>query len=210
MVFEAYTEMCCVACGASHSPERISESIIAAWGILREKIDIVYNAVLLAEVGSVPEAVAALPHPLVVTAGRLVPWKHIDKIIDALVGVPGASLVVVGDGPLREALARHADDVLPGRVVFTGILSHEDTLAVMKSADVFVLNSSYEGLSHLLIEALMLGVPTVATRCGGNPEVITDEENGLIVPVGDTEAVAHALTRLLVMILCALVCRRMQ
>ena len=77
------------------------------------------------------------------------------------------------------------------------MLSHADTLATMKSADVFVLNSSYEGLSHLLIEALALGVPIIATRVGGNPEVITDGDNGLLVPAGDTAALANALARLL-------------
>ena len=125
------------------------------------------------------------------------PWKHIEGVIDAVAASPDISLAIVGDGPLRMTLAHRAGEKLPGRDVLTGMLSHADTLAVMKVADVFVLNSSYEGLSHLLIEALALGVPVVATRAGGNSEVVADEENGLLVPVGDTQALAASLKRLL-------------
>ncbi|HVB19799.1 MAG TPA: glycosyltransferase family 4 protein [Candidatus Paceibacterota bacterium] len=178
-------------------PSEYLKSIVAKWGILEDKIQVVYNAVPLEEFGVVPEAVAKLPRPLTVTAGRLVPWKHIDGIIDAIADIPEASLAVVGDGPLRVPLARHMREKLPGRATLTGMLSHKDTLAVVRSADIFVLNSSYEGLSHLLVEALALGMPIVATRVGGNPEVITDGEDGLLVRAGDMPALARSLSRLL-------------
>ena len=108
------------------------------------------------------------------------------------------SLTIVGDGPEKSRLAAHAEKKLGSDYIFTGALSHADTLAVMKSADAFVLNSSYEGLSHLLIEALTLGVPIIATRVGGNPEVITAEQDGLLVSEGDTPALANVLARMLV------------
>ncbi len=178
-------------------PSEYLKSIVGAWGIHAEKIRVIYNAVPLEELGLVPEAAAKLPQPLVVTAGRLVPWKHMDGVIDAIAGTPDTSLAIVGDGPLRTMLARRAREKLPGRAILTGMLSHRDTLATMQSADVFILNSSYEGLSHLLIEALALGVPTIATRVGGNPELITDGENGLLVSAGDTPALTRAITRAL-------------
>jgi glycosyltransferase involved in cell wall biosynthesis len=103
----------------------------------------------------------------------------------------------VGDGPERASLARHAEEKLSRRCVFTGQLPHTDAIAVMKSADAFVLNSSYEGLSHMIIEALMLGVPTIATHIGGNPEVITDSKNGFLIPPEGTSALASALARVL-------------
>jgi glycosyltransferase involved in cell wall biosynthesis len=67
----------------------------------------------------------------------------------------------------------------------------------MSHADVFVLNSSYEGFSHLLIEAQALGVPSVATAVGGNPELITSGENGVLVPAGDTKALGLAIHAIL-------------
>jgi glycosyltransferase involved in cell wall biosynthesis len=178
-------------------PSEYLKNIVSAWDIPAEKIQVIYNAVELAEVGTVPEAVTSLPRPLVVTAGRLVPWKHMEGVIDAVASAPGASLAIVGDGPERVPLAGRMREKLPGRGILTGLLPHKDLLATIKSSDVFVLNSSYEGLSHLLIEAQALGVPTIATRVGGNPEVIRDGENGLLVPAGDTPALEHALGRVL-------------
>jgi glycosyltransferase involved in cell wall biosynthesis len=178
-------------------PSEYLKNVVATWGVPREKIEVIYSVVSVDKLGVVPQTVAKLPRPLIVTAGRLVVWKHIDGVIDAVAGVYEASLAIVGEGPERAALTRRADEKLQGRAVLTGPLSHEDTLAVMKSADAFILNSSYEGLSHLLIEAITLGVPTIATGVGGNPEVITEGENGLLVPVHDSAALANALGRVL-------------
>jgi glycosyltransferase involved in cell wall biosynthesis len=178
-------------------PSEYLRKIVLAWGVSAEKVEVIYNAVPMEMLGNVPGTVAKLPRPLVVTAGRLVPWKNIDGVIDAVASIPGASLVIVGDGPDRAALMRRAEEKLRGRVAFTGQLSHADTLAVMKSADAFVLNSSYEGLSHLLIEAQALGIPTIATDVGGNPEVITNGENGLLVPAGSARSLADSLAQLL-------------
>jgi len=186
-------------------PSDYLKSIVTKWGtstslstsIPEDTIEVIYNAVSVQEIGTVPNAVEKLPRPLVVNVGRLVPWKHIDDVIDATAGIFGASLAIVGDGPEHATLAHRASEKLSGRAILTGALSHKDTLAVMKSADALVLNSSYEGLSHLLIEALWLGVPVIATKVGGNAEVITDNEDGLLVPAGDPPALAHTLALIL-------------
>ncbi len=182
-------------------PSRYLEGIVAAWGIPRAKIKVIYNAVPVEAYGAVPWSVAKLPRPLIVTAGRLVPWKHIDGVIDAVVklrenGV-SVSLAVVGEGPEVARLVHRAEEALRSDYVFTGALSHADTLATMASARAFVLNSSYEGLSHFLIEALTLGVSTIATAVGGNAEVIADEETGMLVPFGDTPVLVAVLARVL-------------
>ena len=183
------------------TPSIYLKDVVVAWGVPREKIEVIYNAVLLEEMGTIPDDVAHLPRPLIVTAGRMVPWKHTDTIIDAVALLrekqSQTSLAIVGEGPEYMRVTKYAKQKLGNGYVFTHALSHSDTLVVMKSADVFVLNSSYEGLSHLLIEALTLEVPIVATRVGGNPEVITDDKDGLLVPVGDTKALVNALTRVL-------------
>ncbi len=188
-----------VAAGAARVivPSEYLKSIVGAWGIKEEKIEVIYNAVSLGTTGRIPEGVEKLPRPLVASVGRLVPWKHVEGVVDAVGGVLGASLAIVGTGPLEQEIGEKAKEVLPDRAVLTGTLSHEDTLAVMKAADVLVLNSSYEGMSHLLIEALMLGTPVIATNVGGNPEVITHEQDGLLISPQDPHALANALARLL-------------
>ena len=141
-----------------------------------------------------------MSRPRVVTVGRLVPWKGIGGLIDAMVQVretlPSASLTVAGDGPERANLEAYAAARLRNTFTFTGAITHEDVLAILAEADVLVLNSSYEGLSHLLIEAQMIGTPTIATAVGGNGEVLTDGEDGLLIPPGDRDALAQAIVRL--------------
>ncbi|MDB4992523.1 MAG: putative glycosyltransferase, partial [Parcubacteria group bacterium] len=139
-------------------PSNYLKGIITAWGVAPSKIKVIYNAIELEEGGVVPEEVTRAASPKIVTIGRLVPWKRIEGIIDAIALLPGAaSLTIVGEGTERARLETRAKEKLSGRVIFTGPRSHADTLAILGAADIFVLNSSYEGLSHVLIEALMLG-----------------------------------------------------
>lgn len=177
-------------------PSEYLKRIVAAWGVPAERIVVIPNAVSLEAGGTVPMAVKRLPRPLAVTAGRLVPWKGIAGVIEAL-APSTASLAVIGEGPLRGELEIAMAANMGGRAVLTGALSHADTLETVAAADVFVLNSTYEGLSHLLIEAAMLGRPIVATEVGGNPEVVRDGETGLLVPAGDPKHLASVLDTLL-------------
>lgn len=151
-------------------PSEYLKNIVIVWGIQKEKISVIYNSIELPE--HIPAHQKNVGEFLIVSAGRRVPWKGF------------------------EALERIASKHAKWRVFIASGLSHEDTLGWIQSADVFVLNSSYEGLSHVLIEALSLGVPIVATNVGGNPEVITDGENGLLVTAGDTSALSKAIERI--------------
>lgn len=176
-------------------PSEYLKRIVSTWGIDAERIVVIPNAF-----EHVPgtERVSQEGR-YVLTAGRLVPWKGMTGVIEAMDLVHqkhgDVSLLIAGDGPERAQLETAASlSACP--TTFTGALTHDKLMALMRGADVFVLNSSYEGLSHLLLESLSSGVPTVATRVGGNPEVIRDGENGLLVPVGDTLALADAIARL--------------
>jgi glycosyltransferase involved in cell wall biosynthesis len=179
-------------------PSEYLKGIVSAWRVPVERITVIYNAIELEEGGVVPIAAQAALAPRIVTIGRLVPWKGMRGIIDAVAQLePPASLTIVGDGPERSALEAHAKKMLGERCVFTGALAHADALATLREADIFVLNSTYEGLSHVLIEALMLGKPIIATKAGGNAELITSGENGLLVAPNDAPALILALTQLL-------------
>ncbi len=129
---------------------------------------------------------------LVVTVARLVPWKGIDTLLDAVRQEPNWSLAVVGDGPERARL----EGLATATTLFTGELPHEQAMGWIQAADVFALTSTYEGLSHVLIEALSLGKPVVATVAGGNPEVIEDGVNGLLTPPHDVVSLHSMLGRI--------------
>lgn len=133
------------------------------------------------------------------TICRLMVWKGVDGIIDALKGLPDdVELLVAGDGDMQEAWTRHAaDQGLAQRVRFLGNVPYEKIPLLVRAADVFVLNSEYEGLSHTLLEVSALGTPIVCTGVCGNPEVVEHEVNGLLVPAKSPNELRAAMRRIL-------------
>jgi glycosyltransferase involved in cell wall biosynthesis len=114
----------------------------------------------------------------VVYCGRLSREKGVDLLIEAIKRID-ANLVVVGGGPLERELRELARG--NPRVSFTGPLPRGEALKLVKGSDVFVLPSRHEGLSTALLEAMAMGVPVVATRVGGNLELVEHGETGLLV-----------------------------
>jgi glycosyltransferase involved in cell wall biosynthesis len=135
--------------------------------------------------------------PVVLGVGRLAPQKAFGLLLDAAARwrdlQPEPLLVIVGEGPLAAGLRAQAVS-LGLTVTFTG--PRADVPALLAAADVFVLPSVWEGQALVLQEALRAGVPVVATRVGGNPEV-TGEDAALLVPPGDAGRLADAVRSVL-------------
>jgi glycosyltransferase involved in cell wall biosynthesis len=132
-----------------------------------------------------------------VYAGRLTRQKALGVAIEAVGRIPGARLVVIGDGPERAGLERHAQEVgVNGRIAFCGAQPREQVLDALRGAWAAVLSSDWENLPHAAVEALAVGTPVVATSVGGVPEVVHDGVNGLLVPPGSPDAFAAAIGRL--------------
>lgn len=147
---------------------------------------------------------AAAPAPLrfattgrtLVAAGRLVPAKGFDTLIDAMALLPDASLTIHGDGPLRADLAhRIAAHGLGERVMLAGHTA--DLAPALAAADLFVSSSRREGFGNVLIEAMALGIPVLATRAGGPETFIRDGVNGFLTDADDAPALAATITALL-------------
>jgi glycogen synthase len=138
--------------------------------------------------------------PRVLFVGRLAPQKGVRTLVAAagLLEDPSAQVLLVGDGPERKALEREAKRIGVGdRLLFEGFLAHERLPAVLAHADLLVLPSIYEELGTVLLEAMQAGLPVVASKTGGIPDVIEDGVNGLLVPPGEPGALARAIDRLL-------------
>jgi glycosyltransferase involved in cell wall biosynthesis len=184
-------------CNAIIVPSGYLAGLVAGWGVPAERIHVVWNAVEVPPGLPGPPPTAGRPAELV-TVCRLVPWKGVDGILRALCSMPAARLTVIGDGPERPALEAMAHALaVADRVRFLGQLPREQALTAMARADVFVLNSTYEGLPHVVLEAMRVGVPVVATAAGGTPEAVRDGVTGLLVPPGDPGALAAALGRII-------------
>ena len=126
-------------------------------------------------------------------------WKRVDGSFRAIGDLPDdVHLLVAGDGDMEgewRALAR--DLGVDGRVHFLGNVPHADIPLHVRAADAFVLNSEYEGLSHTLLEVQALGTPIVASGVCGNPEVVEDDVNGLLVAPRAPATLVAALRRVL-------------
>lgn len=136
----------------------------------------------------------------IVTAGRLMPQKNQKMLIDAFASIhksyPDYILDIYGEGPLRENLQQQINELgLTDAVTLKGnVLNiHEE----MADARIFVLPSDFEGLSNALLEAMMMGLPCIATNFSGCDEVIRDGKNGLLIPVGDQRKLENTLERLI-------------
>jgi glycosyltransferase involved in cell wall biosynthesis len=141
-----------------------------------------------------------LDAPVLGTVGNFTAKKDHAGLLAAFATVvaerPTARLVLMGTGPLEDALRTRVRDLgLDDAVQFTG--SRDDVFELLPAFDVFVLSSRFEGLPIALLEAMASGVAPVATRVGGIPEVITDGVDGLLVEPGDAGALATSCTKLL-------------
>jgi glycosyltransferase involved in cell wall biosynthesis len=137
---------------------------------------------------------------LLLTVARLKPQKGhaylLDAIPEILKAVSTARFVFAGDGPLREELQAQADSLgIEHAVRFLGVYTEIPQL--LQTADVFVLPSLWEGLPVAMLEAMLAGVPVVASQVEGVEEVIQNGKNGLLVPPGDPATLSRALIQLL-------------
>ncbi len=147
------------------APSQYLGRIVEGFGVPKEKVRVIYNGIDL-DVSSEPPKERPSGY-LVVSSGRRVPWKGFEALEHTVSGEKDWHLFIAENLPRAQALGW------------------------VKAADVYALNSTYEGLSHALLEAMALGTPIVATRVGGNPELIRDGVDGLLIPPND-EAALHA------------------
>jgi glycosyltransferase involved in cell wall biosynthesis len=149
--------------------------------------------------GPFEDPFAGVGKPRVLFVGRLAPQKGVRTLVEAagLLKHPSAQVLLVGDGPEQLALEREAKRIGVGdRLRFEGFVAHERLPAVLAHADLLVLPSLYEELGTVLLEAMQAGLPVVASKTGGIPDVIEDGVNGMLVAPGDPEALARAIDRL--------------
>ncbi len=138
----------------------------------------------------------------IVCVGRLSPEKGQTGLLRAFAQLrtihPDLTLRLVGDGPDRDALERLSQELSVGdAVTFAGRLPEPDTLVEIAKADLLVLPSFMEGLPIVLMEAMALGVPVIASRVAGIPELVVDGKTGLLFAPSNWDELAQCIARLL-------------
>ncbi len=165
-------------------PSEYLKKIVTGWGVKSDRVSVIFNAIPLPEIAAVQTVQTKnQAEQWIVYIGRLVPWKGAKEVIEIMPELtkefPNARFKIVGDGPDRSNVEKTISTQGMERYVeLVGNVPHAQALSYLKSADVFVLNSGYEGLSHVLVEALNFNCKVLASNICGNPEVIIPAETG--------------------------------
>ncbi len=174
-------------------PSKFLAEVVRHWGVKEEKIHVIYNGTDF-EPPSIKKEEArkeiGISGNIILSAGRLVPWKGLKMLIKLIPELLNKNqflrLVIVGAGPEMEVLNLIKNNLgLNNKVYLVGEKSREELKTYLAAADMFVLNTAYEGFSHQILEAMAVGVPIITTNAGGNPELIRQGENGFMVKYND-------------------------
>jgi len=183
------------------TPSEYLKKIVSNWGVPREKINVVHNTFTSENIKESKEELREkfdFKGHVIFSVGRLVPWKGFDLLIEIMECFPDIKLFIAGDGPNKEKLEKKIKDLkLSNRVELVGRLKQNDLLKKIKASDVFVLNTGYEGLSHQLLEVMSVGTPIVTTNVGGNPEVIENGKEGILVGYNKKDELKKAILSML-------------
>lgn len=201
--FRQYLRLADHVVAVSHD---LKHKLLAAPMSARAPVDVIYNGIdgerfRSMSGDSVRRELGVAPGELLIGTGVVLSrQKAIGNLVLAarqvLQQVPTARFAVAGDGPLRADLESQARELgLESRFRFLGYRS--DMHQVIAALDVYVLPSLWEGLPLALLEAMAMNKLIVCTRVGGNPEIVADAVNGLVVEPGDVDALAAALVRAL-------------
>ena len=186
------------------APSHYLKKIISGWGVPSEKIEIIYNAPDIGSDLSLSKEEAqekiGLKGEIILSVGRLMPWKGFGALIeimpDLLKENSDFRLLIVGTGPEQKKLEIKKEKLkIADKVKLAGKADHREMELYLRAADLFVLNSGYEGLSHVLLEAMRSGLPLIATNLGGNPELIENGKHGILIDYNNQEQLKRAILK---------------
>ncbi|WP_164924332.1 glycosyltransferase [Sinorhizobium fredii] len=181
----------CIVCNTPGIAEHVRK---LGW---KRDIEVISNFTSTERVEPISRTTLDTPEdaPVVMSMGRFVERKGFHTLIEAVAKVPGVYLWLLGDGEERENLEKLATDLgAANRVRFAGW--QKDTRPFLAAADIFVMASSHEPLGNVILEAWAQGTPVVSSRSEGPQWFMRDNENGLMVDIGDTDGFARAIERI--------------
>ena len=187
-------------------PSKYLKGIVERWGVSSEHVVVIpsaaANGTASIDKRGTRQRVGWGSEAVVFSVGELVPWKGFPALIKAVGSLraefPGIRLIIAGGGDQERLRRKAAAAGFDPDMVFLGVFPNVIMRDLLAAADVFALNTAYEGLSHAIIEAMHAGVPIVTTPAGGNPELIEDGTTGLLVQFDDVIAFTAAIRRVLV------------
>ncbi len=175
------------------TPSNYFKKLVGGWISTPEKVHAIYNGIQLEG----EEGISGAREKVILSAGRLVPWKGFDVLIETMLDLPDWRLVIVGDGPDYQNLKLKIEHLkLAERVTLAGAISREELRRHLARAGVFVLNTAFESFSFQVVEAMNAGLPVVATNIGNLEEIVTNGREGILVEPNDKAQILAAVRKI--------------
>lgn len=179
--------------------------VLLSWGVKKDRLAVLYSVFEPRSITEGREAIRemfAYRGLVLFSAGRLVSWKGFKTLIELVPELKeeletDVTLIIAGDGPEMPALSARVKELgLEESVRLIGNQPQDTLLTAIKGADIFVLNAAYSGFAHQLLEVMHLGIPVITTEVGVNPELMTPDVEGVLVPYDDRAALKSAILKL--------------
>ena len=165
------------------TPSKHLAKVVENWGVQPNKLKIIYNGtkIVTDNISKTNQGTVNL-----ITVGRLAPWKNIDTIIKSVNLLKQYDmkfkLFIVGSGPLESELKKLVSDLnLSSEVIFTGQKKYSELTEYYKNSNIYIQASGYEGLPHVLLEAINYDLSVISTPIGGSNEILQDGKNGYVL-----------------------------
>ena len=165
------------------TPSKHLSKVVENWGVQPNKLIIIYNGTKIVndDISKTNQGTVNL-----ITVGRLAPWKNIDTIIKSVNLLKQYDmkfkLFIVGSGPLESELKKLVSDLnLSTEVIFTGQKKYTELTKYYENSNIYIQASGYEGLPHVLLEAINYDLSVISTPIGGSNEILQDGKNGYVL-----------------------------
>lgn len=186
-------------------PSEYLKRVITNWGIDKNKVIMIHNGINRPGPQGRKETLRKLlrfEEKLIISIGRLIPLKGFVTLIQIMPNLlkkySDLKLLIVGDGPDMPNIRKTVNKLgLENSVILGGSLDQQTLFRYIRASDVFVLNAQHETFSHLLLEVMNIGIPIITTRVGGNPEIIRDGKDGILVRYNNKIELESAILKVL-------------
>ena len=171
------------------TPSMHLKEVVKNWGVLENNLQVIYNGTKIQPI--IDKQENEVLH--FVTVGRLAPWKNIDKIIQAmaLLNDKGFNFIfnIVGSGPIDEKLKKLVTDLkLEEKIFFLGQKKTNELNKIYLNSDIYIQASGYEGLPHVILEAINFNLSIISTPIGGTNEILLNGKNGWVLNLKEDKA----------------------
>jgi glycosyltransferase involved in cell wall biosynthesis len=174
------------------TPSIYYKNLVSNWLKNKNKVHAIYNGIKLADVEPKEKK-----ENIILTAGRLVPWKGFGVLIEVMGELPEWRLIIVGDGPEKENLKFKIVNLkLQDRIDLAGSVPREKMTEFLNKAKIFVLNTSFESFSFQVVEAMNAGVPVITTNIGNLSEIIKNDREGILVEPNNKNQIIAAIKKI--------------